>query len=564
MSLPSSPKRCCDCNKFGKCKRADFCTCRKNGTACTSCHPSNFHSCTNAHPNSIYHPSPPFDWTNHKPTQSPQTSPTQNTIPKNPYKKSSSLPSKIPRNPYPQPQRKHSCNPFYSPSKPIPYRTSPSTTSPLPSANPFVTQKRSIPFKRTTNNTPKSSPTPKFNPTPYHQTFQTNHPTQQQKKTHSNPYLRKGLSIDKPIIRNPYIKKNPTESTTLPQNTSTTSPTNKPSPIPTTTPHKTHSPTTQSKLQKKTSDDSSSSIPSDNDMDIDSVISQLETDELSHDFSVHNKTKKKIKLTPLPKQINVNCYPINSSSPSPSSTSSSSTSSQPNQPNNIPIHSSTHSTVTNECTPPPIPLYSITNPSQHPETLQDLQHQHKHPIDTKLIKLYGDTVHRNIGTHLNGNIDNDSQWYYLWFQLISYHHPLYTPPQSKLGCDIIKTLSEEFQGVRNRQWNSEKALLFPIIILRKPHQKLTSQEIKHRLRFRLDQWKNGQFIALATDTITEAFQYHDSKPPVLAFDEKLHVFNQLVYHGKLREALQFLTNKHDENVILQPNDIDSKTGKSVL
>ncbi|KAL7463315.1 hypothetical protein ACHAXS_003701 [Conticribra weissflogii] len=148
--------------------------------------------------------------------------------------------------------------------------------------------------------------------------------------------------------------------------------------------------------------------------------------------------------------------------------------------------------------------------------------------------------------------------------MISYHHPLYTPPQSKLGRDIVKTIAAEFEGVRNRKWNSEKALLFPIIILRKSHQKLNSQEIKHRLRFRLDQWNKGHFIELATDTITEAYQYHESKSPDLDMDEKLQIFNQLVYHGKLREALRFLTNKHDDNVILQPDDIDTKTGKSVL
>ncbi|KAL7463415.1 hypothetical protein ACHAXS_003796, partial [Conticribra weissflogii] len=74
----------------------------------------------------------------------------------------------------------------------------------------------------------------------------------------------------------------------------------------------------------------------------------------------------------------------------------------------------------------------------------------------------------------------------------------------------------------------------------------------------------GNFIELATDTITEAFQYHTSKPPPLDIDEKLQIFNQLVYHGKLREALRFLTNKHDDNTILQPSDTDLKTGKSVL
>ena len=525
MSTPPPPHRCCSCNQSSKCKRADFCTCRKNGKPCTSCHPSEYHLCSNTDQTTIHHPNSSSNWKNHCNVQSPQSTTPQPKVPKNPYQKKSSTSSKNIRNPYPQPQKKRPRNPFYSPSHPIPYQTSISTKSPLPSANPFVTQQHSVPFKRTTNTikTPTSfTPSNTNSNTMQHQFNQHNN---NNKKPPFNPYLRQGLSIDKPKIRNPYLKVTTPDPLEKPTNKPKTTPSTKPSLHPTNTPEQSSSTTFHPTLQKQTSNSDSSFIPSDNDMDIDSVISQLETEELSHDYSVHNKTKKKIKLTPLPKQINVNRFPINSSSSSTKSNSSNTTSSQPNLPPDTPTHIPTTSPVPTEYTPPSIPLYSITNPSQHPETLQDLQHQHEHPIDSELIKLYGDTVHRNIGTHLTGNINNDSQWYYLWYQLISYHHPFYTPPQSKLGRDIVRTLTEEFQGVRTRQWNSERALLFPIIILRKPHQKLSSQEIKHRLRFRLNQWKNGQFIALATDTITEAFQYHDTKSPALAFDEKLHIFN---------------------------------------
>ncbi len=564
MSLPSTPKRCCFCNQFSKCKRADFCPCRKNGTPCTCCLPSDFHLCSNTNSTDIHHPSHQRNQPNNHINQPPESSTPQHITPKNPYKKSSSLPSKTPHNPYPQPQRKHPRNPFYAPSNPIPYRKSPTTSTSLPSANPFVTQQRSIPFKRTANTKPSttsklnSTSTP-INPKIYHE----NRPTKL-KPPQPNPYLRTGLSIDKPRIRNPYIKTTPTPQKNPSLNSSETS-TSTPS---ITDPKKTSAkpsstlPQTLPPLKHSSSD--SSYLPSDNDMDIDSVISQLESDELSHDYSVHDKKKKKIKITQLPTQINVNRFPINSQSISSSESNTSNQTSHPSATKTSTAQSSSTSPHTSEFKSPPIPPYPITNPPQHPETIQDLQHQTEHPIDTELIKLYGDTVHRNLGTHLTGNIDNNSQWYYLWFQLISYHHPLYTPPQSKLGRDIVKTLTEEFQGVREQKWNSEKALLFPIIILRKPHQKLTSQEIKSRLRFRLQQWKQGEFIALATDTITEAYQFHTSKSPTLDIEEKLLIFNQLVCHGKLSEALRFLTNKHEENAILQPSDIDLKTGKSVL
>ncbi len=564
MSTPSSPLRCCSCNQFSKCKRADFCTCRKNGKPCTSCHPSEYHLCSNINPTNIHHPNHPSIWTNHYNDPSPQSSIPQPKAPQNPYRKTSTTPSKKIRNPYPQPQKKHPRNPFYSPSQPIPYRTSISTKSPLPSANPFINQQNSVPFKRTTNNikTPNPIPPSNINSIPIQQHF--NNQKNNNKKSRFNPYLRKGLSIDKPKIRNPYIKLTIPDPFEQPTNDPTTPPSTKPSTNSTNTPKQSSSTTSHPTLQKQSSNSNSSFIPSDNDMDIDSVISQLENEELSTDFSVHNKQKKKIKLNQLPKQINVNRFPVNSTPSSSPSTSSSSTTSTSPTHHNSPTKQSSHPPTSIEFTPPTLPTYPITNPPQHPDTITDLTNQQEHQIDTELLHLYGDTVHRNLGTHLTGDINDDPKWYYLWFQLISYHHPLYTPPQSKLGRDIVKTLANEFQGVRDRKWNSEKALLFPIIILRKPHQKLNSQEIKQRLRFRLDQWQSGNYIALATDTITEAFQYHDTKSSTLTIDEKLQIFNQLVYHGKLREALQFLTSTHEENIILQPNQIDPKSSKSVL
>ncbi len=200
MSISSSPHHCCSCNQFSKCKRADFCTCRKNGKPCTSCHPSEYHLCSNTDPTNITNPNPPPNRKDHCNVHSPPSSPPQSKEPRNPYRKVSSTPPKTIRNPYPQPQKKHPRNPFYSPSHPIPYQTSISTKSPLPSANPFVTQQHSVPFKRTTNTikTPKSlTPSNNNSNTIQHQF---NQHKNDNKKPHYNPYLRQGLSIDKPKI----------------------------------------------------------------------------------------------------------------------------------------------------------------------------------------------------------------------------------------------------------------------------------------------------------------------------------------------------------------------------
>jgi len=41
---------------------------------------------------------------------------------------------------------------------------------------------------------------------------------------------------------------------------------------------------------------------------------------------------------------------------------------------------------------------------------EDLARQFLHPWDNQLIAVYGDTIHRNNGHHLDGGIADDSIW----------------------------------------------------------------------------------------------------------------------------------------------------------
>ena len=52
--------------------------------------------------------------------------------------------------------------------------------------------------------------------------------------------------------------------------------------------------------------------------------------------------------------------------------------------------------------------------------------------DRKLRAVYGDTIHRNDGRHLDGGIANDEGWQARYDAAVANPHQLYLPPQGRL------------------------------------------------------------------------------------------------------------------------------------
>lgn len=80
---------------------------------------------------------------------------------------------------------------------------------------------------------------------------------------------------------------------------------------------------------------------------------------------------------------------------------------------------------------------------------------------------YGDTCHPNAGTHLNGDISDDQLWQKLWQRVVQLPTTTYAVPTGAVGCRFLATLSQEFQGVLDRNWNCERPLLLASVILQR-------------------------------------------------------------------------------------------------
>ncbi len=71
--------------------------------------------------------------------------------------------------------------------------------------------------------------------------------------------------------------------------------------------------------------------------------------------------------------------------------------------------------------------------------------------DRKLRAVYGDTIHRNNGRHLNGGIADDQIWQARYDAVVANPHQLYLPPQGKIRAEVVSLMASKLRGVRGRK-----------------------------------------------------------------------------------------------------------------
>ena len=110
---------------------------------------------------------------------------------------------------------------------------------------------------------------------------------------------------------------------------------------------------------------------------------------------------------------------------------------------------------------PPIPpeaAQAPPPPAPPPVTLEteegaDLQGFFPTPADLLLDSVYGDHVHSNDGTHLNGDILDDRLWQSLWKRMVQISPTRYSVPKGAVRKRFLTILRHEWHQVRDRMDN---------------------------------------------------------------------------------------------------------------
>ena len=100
--------------------------------------------------------------------------------------------------------------------------------------------------------------------------------------------------------------------------------------------------------------------------------------------------------------------------------------------------------------------------------------------------VYGDFLHHNDGSHLDGGIADAAACQRRWRRLSAQSASCYETPSGAVGCRFTAILAAEWRGVISRSWNSERPLVFAHVVLTKTLGVRLAREIRARITRRMD------------------------------------------------------------------------------
>ena len=106
-------------------------------------------------------------------------------------------------------------------------------------------------------------------------------------------------------------------------------------------------------------------------------------------------------------------------------------------------------------------------------------------------EVYGDHIHDNDGTHLDGGVALDREWQALWRRLIAQMGVFYDALLGRVGRKLLADFAAELAGARNHLWNSKRPLVFLMVILQRTGEVTNSGAIRRLLLCQIEHWRKG-------------------------------------------------------------------------
>ena len=113
----------------------------------------------------------------------------------------------------------------------------------------------------------------------------------------------------------------------------------------------------------------------------------------------------------------------------------------------------------------------------------------------------------------------------------------YAAPQGRVGRRFVALLTADFTGARLRQWNSERPLVFALVVLQRAPGVIRARDIRRRLENRMTLWEERQHAGLVDDTEAES-RLRAGRDRMQTPESKARAFNAKVLSGRLRAVVR--------------------------
>jgi hypothetical protein len=184
----------------------------------------------------------------------------------------------------------------------------------------------------------------------------------------------------------------------------------------------------------------------------------------------------------------------------------------------------------------------------------------------KLHAVYGDYPHENPGTHLDGGIADDEFWQTSYRRLTARGPTLWRLPygtNKKVSVPIVRALAALVNGLVDRTHNSEKYLVYWIVLLQKTRNAKDKASVNKTIAARFKDWEAGNYEKLVTAAETAIRDFTSTRTGTASPEDRAKAFHQKVIQECVGSAVKILDNR-DTGGVLSPSDTDELSGKSVL
>ena len=179
-------------------------------------------------------------------------------------------------------------------------------------------------------------------------------------------------------------------------------------------------------------------------------------------------------------------------------------------------------------------------------------------VSERMYKAFGATLQNSEGG------DKHETWYKRWSKIVHFKCQQYDLPGGAIGREFVSLLSEEVSRLASSEVNSERLIVFTVVMLQRDAMVKKGTDVRRMLKRRMDAWRAGQIDELMFEAERCAQQLPKPPKSKQGDEHTVRIFTRLMLRGQVRSAVRWMTERASSGGILNPSTSVGTHGKTVL